>query len=125
MNPRVLLSVTAGLLLAGCLSVHTITKAELDAKYQESYYRSLRAIVYYCGSADGFDYFVVRNTGMLDFHCRIPATDPDLVRTPFGTSNWVRYDMDKELKQHLATGAEIFKRLEQQQKLIDSLPKSE
>jgi len=45
-------------LLCGCTA--TVTKSELNAKASEQDGNSFPDRTYYCGSEDGYDYFVIR-----------------------------------------------------------------
>jgi hypothetical protein len=85
--------------------MHTITRADLDAKYRESYTGSFVAQIFYRGSADGFDYFVVRNVAARDYYCRIQSPATELARMPLtsDSAKWVIYDIEKPLRDALSS----------------------
>ena len=64
---------------------------------------------------------MVRNTAMRDYYCRIPSPTKDIVAMPLtdDSSKWVRYDVEKPLRDHLTNFGELTKRLEQQETLVD------
>jgi ABC-type ATPase with predicted acetyltransferase domain len=122
MNHRIFfILLFATVAVTGCHSMHTITRADLDAKYRESYTRSFLAVIFYRGSADGFDYFVVRNVAQRDYYCRIPSPATELPPMPLShiEEKWVQFDIEKPLRERLGKDAEFFRLLEANKHILE------
>ena len=104
MSPRVFISLFAVVVFsAGCHTMHTVTHSDLEAMYHKGDTQSVMPEIFYCGTADDFDYFVVRVILARDYYCRIKSPVGDLRRMPFtkDKTKWVVYDIDKPIREEL------------------------
>src|SRR4051812_37093974 len=72
--------------IVGCVirRTHTVSYAEFVRAAEPNLHNTLVSVSYYCGSKDGFDYFVVRQPTGTEDRYRVPESDSKIAeRFPY------------------------------------------